>query len=212
MKTTVFIMQGGPATGKTTIGLRLAQSLNIPYFSKDGVKEPIFDAVGCPVAWETDEPLSGKKMDDAAISILFYVIAMQLQAGRTCIIDSTFEACHAPTLRVLKSQHPFTPIQILCRAEAGELAKRYIRRAETGERHPGHLDQALSDAFDMEQLNLTYQQPLDIGGHVLSVDSTDFKEEDYQKLLHSIKQLIDEERALKTIKPFADSSNPSVAS
>jgi predicted kinase len=184
-------MQGGPATGKTTVGQRLARSLKIPYFSKDSVKEPVFDAVGCPVAWETDEPLSGKKMDNAAISILFYVIEMQLQAGCACIIDSTFETCHAPTLNALKSQYPFTPIQILCRAEASELEKRYQRRAETGERHPGHLDHVLADAFDMEQLELTFQQPLDIGGHVLSVDSTDFKEEDYQKLLHSIEQLID---------------------
>jgi len=57
MKDMIFIMQGGPATGKTTVGQRLARSLKIPYFSKDGVKEPIFDDVGCPVAFETDEPL-----------------------------------------------------------------------------------------------------------------------------------------------------------
>ena len=191
MKDMIFIMQGGPATGKTTVGQRLARSLKIPYFSKDGVKEPIFDDVGCPVALETDEPLSGRKMDNAAISILFYLIEMQAQAGSACIIDSTFEARHTPKLKALKSQYPFTPVQIICRADASELEKRYKRRAETGERHPGHLDHVLSDAFDMEQLELTFQQPLDIGGHVLSVDSTDFKEEDYQKLLHSIEQLID---------------------
>ena len=45
----------------------------------------------------------------------------------------------------------------------------------------------------MEKLELTFQQPLDIGGRVLSVDSTDFKEDDYQKLLHSIEQLINQE-------------------
>ncbi len=191
MKDTIFIMQGGPATGKTTIGTRLARSLKIPYFSKDGVKEPIFDTVGCPVALETDGPLSGIKMDNAAITILFYLIEMHLQAGCACIIDSTFEAHHTPKLLAFKSQYPFMPIQILCRAERSELAKRYQRRAETGERHPGHLDHILSDAFDFEQLELTFQQPLDIGGRVLSVDSTDFKEDDYQKLLHSIERQID---------------------
>lgn len=103
-------MQGGPATGKTTVGQRLARSLNIPYFCKDGVKEPIFDTVGCPVAWETHETLSGKKMDNAAISILFYVIAMQLQAGCARIIDSTFETCHTPTLRALICHHPLSII------------------------------------------------------------------------------------------------------
>jgi predicted kinase len=190
MQNTILFMQGGPATGKTTIGQRLARSLKIPYFSKDGVKEPIFDDVGCPVALETDEPLSGRKMDNAAITILFYLLEMQLQAGCACIIDSTFEARHTSKLQTLMSQFPFTPIQILCRTEGSELAKRYQRRAETNERHPGHLDQVLLDTFDMEKLELTFQQPLDIGGRVLSVDSTDFKEDDYQKLLHSIEQLI----------------------
>jgi len=116
---------------------------------------------------------------------------MHLQAGCACIIASTFEARHTPKLLAFKSQYPFTPIQILCRAETSSWTKRYQRRAETGERHPGHLDHILSDAFDFEQLELTFQQPLDIGGRVLSVDSTDFKEDDYQKLLHSIERQID---------------------
>ena len=186
---TIIIMQGGPTTGKTTIGVRLAESLGIPYFSKDGVKEPIFDCVGCPTAWETDQPLSGRKMDDAANTILFYLIEMQLQAGCVCVIDSTFMAHHTPALLALKSRYSFAPIQILCRAEAAELAKRYRRRAETGERHPGHLDQALSDKFDADRMERIFQ-PLDIGGHILKVDTTDFREDDFHKLLQSIERLI----------------------
>lgn len=198
MRNTIFILLGAPATGKTTIGTRLAKSLKIPYFSKDGVKEPIFDDVGCPVAMETDDPLSGRKMDNAALSILIYLIEMQLQAGCGCIIDSTFQTRHTPALKSLQSRYPFMPIQIMCRAEEAELAKRFKRRAETGERHAGHLDHLLSDTFDMAQLEQSFQQPLDIGGHLLCVDSTDFQEDDYQKLLLSIKRLTGEERTDKT--------------
>jgi len=97
-------------------------------------------------------------------------------------------------LKALKSRYPFTPIQILCRAEASELARRYQRRTKTGERHPGHLDQWLSDSFDADELERIFQQPLDIGGHVLKVDTTDFKEEDLQKLLQSIESLPDYDR------------------
>jgi len=185
---TILIMHGGPATGKTTIGKRLALSLGIPYFSKDGVKEPIFDCVGCPTAWETDGPLSGRKMDDASIVILLYLIEEHIRAGCSCVIDSTFQARNTPALLALKSQHSFTPIQILCRAEAGELARRYRRRAETGERHPGHLDRMLSDRFDAKAVERAFQ-PLDIGGHVITVDTTEFTEEDYRGLLQSIEQL-----------------------
>lgn len=185
----VIIMQGGPTTAKTTIGKQISKSLKIPYISKDGVKEPIFDHVGCPTAWETDDPLSGRKMDDASIAILFYLIEAQLQAGCACVIDSTFRAHNAPALIALKSQYLFTPIQIQCRAEAAELARRYRRRAETGERHPGHLDQMLSDRFDADRMERVFQ-PLDIGGHIIRVDTSDFTEDDFRELLQSIKRLI----------------------
>lgn len=78
---TIIIMQGGPTTGKTTIGTRLAASLKIPYYSKDGVKEPIFDDIGCPTEWETDHPLSGRKMDDACSSHLLVLTEI---VGNSC--------------------------------------------------------------------------------------------------------------------------------
>lgn len=187
--TAIIIMQGGPTTGKTTIGRRLAQSLAISYFSKDGVKEPIFDCVGCPTAWETEEALSGRKMDDAACTILFYLMEEQLKAGVGCVIDSTFQAHHTPTLRGLIERYPFLPIQVVCRADAEMLAQRYRRRAETGERHPGHLDQSLADNFDADLLARIFR-PLDIGGHILRADTTDFTDDDYRKLLKGIEDIL----------------------
>ena len=189
MANTILIMQGGPATGKTTLGKHIADALKIPYFSKDGVKEPIFDHVGCPKAWETDEPLSGKKMDDAANAILFYLIRAQLQAGYDCVINSTFKEPNTPTLLDIKSRYPFTPIQILCRTEPDELKRRYLQRAEGQVRHPGHLDKMRSDAFDARELE-RINQPLDIGGHILRADTTDFTNEHFRELMQSIQRLL----------------------
>jgi predicted kinase len=185
---TIIMMQGAPASGKTTIGKRVAASLGLPYFNKDGVKEPIFDYVGCPADWETDHPLSGRKMDDAANAILFYLLETQLQAGCECVIDSTFAAHHEPAFRALRSRYPFTPVQIVCRADAAELTRRNRRRAESGERHPGHLDQHRSHGFDAVEMERLYP-PLDIGGHVLDADTTDFEEDDFRRLLESIESI-----------------------
>jgi len=189
LKDTIIFMQGGPATGKTTVGERLAGEYQIPYFSKDGVKEPIFDHVGCPTAWETDGPLAGKKMDDAAITILLYLIEAHAIAGKPCIIDSTFQAVHVPALMAIATRHPFTSLQIHCRADAEELRQRYRRRANTGERHPGHLDHALADGFDADRVEKVFR-PLEIGGHVLSLDTTKLSESDFAGLLESIESLV----------------------
>jgi len=186
---TVFFMHGGPATGKTTIGRRLAAAFCIPYISKDGVKEPIFDSIGCPTAWEADGPLSGRKMDDASLEILFYLIDAQVQAGCGCVIDSTFQARHVSRLNAILHDCPVPVVQIHCRADTSVLLARYRRRAETGERHPGHLDQNLLEHFDGDALEQIFQ-PLDIAGHLVRVDTTEFAEADHDQLLESVKALI----------------------
>mgnify|MGYP001319387733 CR=1 FL=1 len=183
-------MLGGPATGKTTISTRLARSLHIPCFSKDGVKEPMFDDVGMPVAVETDESLSGRKMDNAAISILFYLIEKQLESDSPFVVDCNFRPQHSVTMRSIISRYALTPVQILCQAEGKELANRYRRRAETGERHQGHRDKILAQKFNLDELSYLYQNPLDIGGHVLELDSTNFKEENYQELLKTLRKKV----------------------
>ena len=183
-------MLGGPATGKTTVSTKLARSLHIPHLSKDGIKEVIFDEVGIPTAMDTTDPLSGRRMDNAAISILFYLIERQLESGCPFIVDCNFRRQHSHTMRSIISRYTVTPLQILCQAEGTELADRYRRRTETGERHPGHPDKILAQNFNLDELSNLYQNPLDIGGHVLALDSTRFGEQDYKEFLKNLREML----------------------
>lgn len=183
---TLIIMQGGPATGKTTLGRRLAETLGFPYFSKDGLKEPIFDHVGLPVAWETDDNLSGRRMDDAAQTILFYIMEENLATHRSCIIDSTFGAPHAPRFEDLQTRYPHALVQVHCRTEASELRERWQARADTGERHPGHNDRDLAKRLALVDIDNVYGH-MDIGGLQLTVDTTSqLQESEYTQLVDSI--------------------------
>jgi len=187
---TLIIMHGGPATGKTTLGRRLAETLGFPYFSKDGVKEPMFDHVGVPLAWETDDVPSGQGMDDAAQTILFYIIKAHLAAHRSCVIDSTFRATHATRFEDLQIRYPHLLVQILCRTEASELRKRWQSRADTGERHPGHNDRDLAKRLALVDIDKVYRH-LDIGGLLLTVDTTSqIQESRYTQLVESINNYI----------------------
>ena len=42
----LIIINGPPGSGKTHLGRFLARELWLPYFSKDGVKELLFDSLG----------------------------------------------------------------------------------------------------------------------------------------------------------------------
>lgn len=167
----LILLHGGPATGKTTLGLRLAETFGIPYFNKDGVKEPIFDHLGLPVAWETDDGLSGRAMNEASHTILISIIEAMLVARASCIIDSTFLAHHAPRFRSLQERHSFRLVQILCRTEAGELRRRLAGRAASGERHAGHQDQDLAQRLDPAAIDRAYRH-LEIGGLQITLDTT----------------------------------------
>jgi len=179
-------MVGGPATGKTTIGRKLADYYKLAYMSKDGVKEPIFDHVGHPTSLENDSPLSGIKMDDAAQSILMYLIEEHVNSNTGCLIDSTFGKSHVPNLKKLFNHYNFKPIQVVCFAEIEILRKRYHNRANQNLRHPGHLDKILADSFEKINEMFNINKPLTLDSHNFKVDTSSFTEEDFDSLIDSI--------------------------
>ena len=182
-------MIGGPATGKTTIGRRLANYYKLTYISKDGVKEPIFDHVGCPTSIENDTPLSGIKMDAAAQAILLYIIESHVEAETGCLIDSTFGESHVPHLKKIINRYNYKPIQVVCCAEKTILKERYHNRANKNLRHPGHLDHILADSFEEINKMFNINNPLSLDSHNFVIDTSNFKEEDFNGLIESINDI-----------------------
>ena len=202
-KSNILILQGGPATGKTTLGKRIAKEFQFPYFSKDNIKELIFDFIGLPTTPallndnsiqntsydENEGKLSGMKIDEASVAILFQLIEAHIQVKKSCIIDSTFDKIHSSTFKKLKSKYFFFPIQIYCYADLDVLSQRYKKRAETRERHPGHFDNLLLQSFlkDPSRYDL---RPIDVEGAMFSINTTNHTSKDYDKLIDSISKSI----------------------
>lgn len=202
-KSNIIILQGGPATGKTTLGKKVAKEFQFPYFSKDNIKELIFDYIGLPTTPalfsdntsqntsddENEGKLSGMKMDEASVAILFQLIEAHIQVKKSCIIDCTFDEIHSSTFKKLKSKYFFFPIQIYCYADLDVLSQRYKERAETRERHPGHFDNLLLQSFleDPSRYDLV---PLDIEGAMFSINTTNHSSKDYDQLIDSISKSI----------------------
>jgi hypothetical protein len=69
--------------------------------------------------------------------------------------------------------------------------ERYRQRAESGERHPGHVDHTTFDELAPALLKGMYE-PLGIGGAVLHLDTTDFARIDYTALLEDIRAALPE--------------------
>lgn len=181
----LLIISGLPATGKSTLAKRLAEHFNLPLIGKDHIKETLYDVLGY-----TDLAQS-KRLGQASMMLLFRFAEAVLRTGQPCIIESTFHhEFSTPDLLNLKQRCPFVPLEILCVTEGPVLAERWKRRRASGERHPGHLEHLLGDDIVMPGKQ-EQSRPLDLGGHVITLDTTNFEDIDYKKIFEEMKRVMD---------------------
>lgn len=162
----LLIVTGHPATGKTTLARALAAELKLPLFSKDALKESLFDTLG----WRDRE--WSRQIGVAAIALLYAAAEALLAAGMPLIVESNFRAdLDTERMTALRARSPFRPAQVRCVASGGVMAERYLRRIAAGERHPGHCEQP-DEASAALMRSLGPIEPLALGGELLMVDTT----------------------------------------
>jgi len=177
----LIVVTGAPATGKTMIARRVAKALQLPLVCKDDLKELLFDDLG----W-SDQAWS-RRTGAASFNLIFYFAECIIGAGVSTIVEANFkrDMGHEARFQKIQSGTPFQPVQIRCRAESHVILSRFKARVETGERHPGHVDQFNTDALMSNIERGIYR--VDICGPVYEVDTTDLASVDYQSLCDSIR-------------------------
>jgi hypothetical protein len=175
-----LIVSGPPCTGKTALAHRLAATFALPLMAKDTIKESLFESLGVSDrAWS-------KRLGGASMELLYVYVGSQLAAGRSCVVEGNFIAAYGtPAFRRLQERYPFLPIQVNLVADPAVLAARFRQRSLSDERHPGHQDHAPRDPRLDAPLPGRFE-PLDIGGHVIELDTSDFARLDYAGLCDQI--------------------------
>ena len=162
----------------------LSQELKLPLVSKDAIREELFNRLG----WKDRK--WAQELGKASVDLMFYFARAELAVGHSTIMDNSFyPPVSNPRFQALKEQYKAESIQIVCNSDRETLFQRFISRANSGKRHPGHGDHEVLEEL-YANLADTSSQILDIGGTVIEVDTTEFENINYQKILNGVRKAL----------------------
>jgi predicted kinase len=126
-----------PATGKSTLAEHLSTSLGWPVFTKDTLKEILFDAAAHdPEHFDED---ASDLIGTQSIALLLHIAQTLVAAQINLILEANFRADLAAEdfARFL----PHANLRhVYCALETEQVLDRYVQRLENDERHPVHVD------------------------------------------------------------------------
>jgi len=176
----IIIIGGPPASGKSTLAEWLAREFHLPLLSRDHFKETLMDTLGSP---DTDR---SHELGAAAYAILALMQQQLIDAGVGAVIESNFQRGISE-----KDLLPIVPrtrmVAIYCQIEKEVAKERFVERAESGDRHPGHHDTKPEKVEELEEsLDTGQYDPLELGIPYLIVDSTNGYKPDEHEILQFI--------------------------
>lgn len=180
----LIIITGPPGAGKTILGKQLSRDLMLPFICKDDIKEILFDTLG----WGSRQ--QSMELGQTSFEILFHFLERLLERGKSAIVETAFiPKYHNARFLTLQDNYRFESIQILCHTDENELYERFIRRAQSSDRHPGHVDHLLTYDQFVRQLHERKYDALAVDGALLRIDMRDFNEMSYKEIVERINSL-----------------------
>ena len=178
----LIIVTGMPGSGKTTLAKQISSKFSLPLIEKDIIKELLFDSLG----WSNRE--WSKKLGTATYDLMDYFVEQQLSNKRSIIIESNFK----PEFDNLKFQqwkntYNYKIIQVVCSADNEILYERFMARAKSGERHPGHVD--VISAVEWKEYFSDPKNsigPIDVESSIIKVNTSDFLEINIDEIMDFI--------------------------
>ncbi len=131
MTRTAILVNGVPASGKSTVSRRIAAALAVPLLALDTVKEALFAELG------TGDRLHNRRFGRASYGAIWALVG-EFPVDATVVVDAWFGFQPLELLQGHLSRAGVTrTVEVWCTAPPEVIAQRYADRAAA--RHAGHL-------------------------------------------------------------------------
>ncbi|QQS23368.1 AAA family ATPase [bacterium] len=179
-KPVIILVNGLPATGKTTIATKIAGHLQWPIFRKDDIKEQLADRLN---EFNLE---SSHRLGLVSRVMLRYITEQLSRSNSNFIIDSNFSnGVQTDEFINMMKNARHRIIEVFLHTDGEVLYERFRDRIK--DRHPIHLEHFQGFEDFRETISKGSLQPLSLDGIVIRVDTTDFSKLDESKLLEEIK-------------------------
>lgn len=163
---------------------QLAAELRAPLVSKDDIKELLFEELG----WSDRE--WSRTLGVASWVVLYRELELLLSVAPVVVAEGNFYTVESPPhLERIRAVTPFRTFEVHMTAAPPVLVARYRRRHETGERHPGHVDNVNIAAYDGSPGR--DGAPMAMDENYVVVDTTDFSTVRYDEIVEALKVVRD---------------------
>lgn len=188
---------GMPAAGKTTIARYLSKSLGLPMFSKDEIKERLYDTVGF-----------GSRAEKVALGVgameaMYYAAGQVMAVGGSVILENNFENASLPGLRALLKSFDCQPVTVMLTGDVKIIYQRFLERDVSPQRHRGHVVNTCYPEPPGEKppyVPITLEQYVagfagrgmdrfDVGGPRVTVDVTELSQVDFEAVALQVQGL-----------------------
>ena len=196
---TIFLISGGPGTGKSTIARAVLKNLRkggLVSVSYDEYKEKEWDRYGF------DNPDQKKEVNEFALEEFYLEIRKLMREGRSILAEYPFYQYHREKLLKLVEESGYQAVTLYLHTDLKTAYERGIQRDGNGDRHPGHLmdcyhkeNYTPEDLESEDRQKLSYEEFLErnqvrnydinIGYHVV-VDVTDFSAVSIDSIMEEI--------------------------
>lgn len=194
-----ILIGGMPAAGKSYLARELSERLALPMFSKDDIKELLYDTVGFRSRAEK------VALGVGAMEALYYAAGQVMARGGSVILENNFEHVSVPGMKKLLGRYGARPLTVMLSGQAEVLYSRFVTRDQSPERHRGHVvntcypespgPRPAYTPMTLEQYVEGFRargmDSFDVGGPQITVDVTDFAQVDLDKLTEEICQYLE---------------------
>lgn len=172
----VIFVAGLPAAGKTVYASHLAKISQVPFFSKDAMKESLHDVLH----YDPVSPEVSHLYGAAAYEVFYYAVRQVMQSGYPLILESNFPPQASQILGPMLSEYGYQSLTFLFDADLKRLHQRFVQRDHTSERHEGLVAKSgIYEDFETFAKAVLPLREFFVGGIHRKVDTSDFEKVDY---------------------------------